>query len=50
MNLQKTNKTIRQNQELPIEEEKYTWILGSLKITMTKMENLDNSIAISMNI
>jgi len=23
MNLQKTNKTIRQNQELPIEEEKY---------------------------
>ena len=50
MNLQKINKTTKQDQELSIEEKKYLQILKSLKTTMTKMESLDTLTAISTNI
>jgi len=50
MNLQEEDKTIGQDQELLMEKEKHLWILGSQKIIMTKMESLNTSTAMSINI
>ena len=50
MNLQKTDKIIRQDQKLSTEAEEHLQILESLKITMTKMGSLDASIAMSIDI
>jgi len=49
-NLQKEDKTIKQDQKLLMEEENHPWILGSLKTNMTKTENLYISITMYINI
>ena len=46
MNLQKTNKIIKQSQKLLIEENNYLQILKRLKIIIIKMKNLDISAVI----
>ena len=50
MSLQKADKITRQNQELPIEEEKYLQIMGSSKTTITKIESLDTLTVTSTDI